>query len=225
MNRRTADVLAAAIVGVVSLVGLVWTYQVWTAAQTSATGGMMDGMMDGGMMQPAPSPIGPLFGTVVLVAVLGGGYLLVRDHLVGPNRATPGADVEAFAADSPLQSSEASATETDGVGGSATTETEPEPAPTGASVAGSTGADADATVAEDRARRILEVLPEDERRVLEPVVESPGLTQIALRDRADFSKSKVSQTLSDLEKRGLVARERQGRTYRVYPSGDLDERR
>lgn len=70
---------------------------------------------------------------------------------------------------------------------------------------------------------ILDVLPDDERRILEPVVESPGLTQIELRDRADFSKSKVSQTVSDLEKRGLLSREKQGRTYRVYPASELDE--
>lgn len=63
----------------------------------------------------------------------------------------------------------------------------------------------------------LEVLPEDERRILEPVLESPGITQVALRDRSEFSKSKVSQTVSALEKRGILYRERQGRTYRVYP--------
>jgi uncharacterized membrane protein len=73
-------------------------------------------------------------------------------------------------------------------------------------------------------RQILDVLPEDEHRVLEPVVESPGLTQIEVRDRSGYSKSKVSQTISDLEQRGLLYREAQGRTYRVYPADDLDER-
>lgn len=68
---------------------------------------------------------------------------------------------------------------------------------------------------------ILEYLPEDERRILTPVVESPGLTQIELRDRADFSKSKISQTVAALEKRGLLYREPQGRTYRVYPTKTL----
>lgn len=67
----------------------------------------------------------------------------------------------------------------------------------------------------------LEVLPEDERRILEPVLESPGITQVALRDRSEFSKSKVSQTVSALEKRGILYRERQGRTYRVYPDDSL----
>lgn len=71
--------------------------------------------------------------------------------------------------------------------------------------------------------RVLDLLPDDERRILEPVLSAPGITQIELRDRSDFSKSKVSQTVSALEKRGLLYRERQGRTYRIYPSGDLQQ--
>ena len=74
-------------------------------------------------------------------------------------------------------------------------------------------------------RRPLDFLPDDERRILEPVVESPGLTQIEIRDRSDFSKSKVSQTVTDLEKRGLLYREPQGRTYRVYPADELTDAR
>lgn len=64
-------------------------------------------------------------------------------------------------------------------------------------------------------------MPDDERGVLEPVLASPGITQIELRDRSDFSKSEVSRTVSALEKRGLSYRERQGRTYRIYPSDEL----
>ena len=71
---------------------------------------------------------------------------------------------------------------------------------------------------------ILDVLPDDEERILEPVIESPGITQVEVRDRSGFSRSKVSQTVTDLEKRGLLYRERQGRTYRIYPADDLDER-
>lgn len=71
-------------------------------------------------------------------------------------------------------------------------------------------------------RPILDILPNDERRILQPVLTSPGLTQIELRDRSNFSKSKVSQTVTDLEKRGLLYREPQGRTYRVYPSKELE---
>jgi DNA-binding transcriptional ArsR family regulator len=71
--------------------------------------------------------------------------------------------------------------------------------------------------------RLLDALPEDERRILEPVLDSPGITQIELRDRASFSKAKISQTVSELEKRGLLYRERQGRTYRVYPDERIEE--
>ena len=67
----------------------------------------------------------------------------------------------------------------------------------------------------------LEYLPADERRVLEPVLDSPGLTQVELRGRSDFSKAKVSQTVSELEDRGLLYREKQGRTYRIYPGEPL----
>lgn len=69
--------------------------------------------------------------------------------------------------------------------------------------------------------RLLNMLPEDEQRVLKPVLESPGLTQIELRARSEFSKAKVSQTVTELEDRGLLYREKQGRTYRVYPSEPL----
>ncbi len=68
---------------------------------------------------------------------------------------------------------------------------------------------------------MFDILPDDERRVLEPVLMSPGTTQIELRDRSDFSKRKVGQAVSELEKRGLLYRERQGRMYRVYPSDEL----
>lgn len=77
--------------------------------------------------------------------------------------------------------------------------------------------------ASDASQRVLDLLPDDERRILKPVLESPGVTQIELRDRSEFSKSKVSQTVSDLEKRGLLYRESQGRTFRVYPSDELEQ--
>ncbi len=80
-----------------------------------------------------------------------------------------------------------------------------------------------AVVKDTSERRILDVLPDDERRILEPIIESPGLTQIALRDRSGFSKSKVSQTVTTLEKRGLLYREPQGQTYRIYPGEELTD--
>nr|WP_325064028.1 helix-turn-helix domain-containing protein [Halobacterium bonnevillei] len=40
---------------------------------------------------------------------------------------------------------------------------------------------------------------------------SPGISQIELRDRCNFSERKVSKTASSLEERGLLYRERQAR--------------
>jgi uncharacterized membrane protein len=70
----------------------------------------------------------------------------------------------------------------------------------------------------------LAMLPDDEKRIVEPIFESPGLMQVELRGRSDFSKAKVSQTVSDLEDHGLIYREKQGRTYCVYPGELLEDR-
>lgn len=69
----------------------------------------------------------------------------------------------------------------------------------------------------------ISILPEDERQILEPVLDTPGITQVEIIDRSEFSDAKVSQTLKALRERGLVYRERQGRTYRLYPGTVLDE--
>lgn len=69
----------------------------------------------------------------------------------------------------------------------------------------------------------LAILPEDERRILEPILDIPGITQVEVVARSDFSDAKVSQTLKALRERGLVYRESQGRTYRLYPGTVLNE--
>lgn len=69
----------------------------------------------------------------------------------------------------------------------------------------------------------LTILPEDERHLLEPIVETPGITQQEVVDRSDFSNAKVSQTLKSLRERGLIYREPQGRTYRLYPGTVLSD--
>lgn len=69
----------------------------------------------------------------------------------------------------------------------------------------------------------LEFLPEDERRILKPILNTLGITQVEVVARSDFSKAKVSQTLKALRERGLVYREPQGRTYRLYPGTVLSE--
>lgn len=69
----------------------------------------------------------------------------------------------------------------------------------------------------------LEILPDDERYMLEPILETPGITQVEVVARSDYSDAKVSQTLKALRERGLIYREPQGRTYRLYPGTLLSE--
>ena len=198
MSRTRLDAVVAALVAAIVLLGAGAAWQTYRQAQAHGQ------MMDHGAAFHGPHPAWYLFGGLVLAAVVGGAYLLVRDGLQTASKGTGDATDEPSSAAAQVPNEPAEGLAGAGAGS--------ERVPAG----------------EDRgpmARpHVLEVLPEDERRVLEPVVEEPGITQIALRDRSEFSKSKVSQTVTDLEKRGLLYRERQGRTYRVYPSDDLPER-
>lgn len=152
-----------------------------------------DGMGHGWAMHGV-HPIWNLLGALLVAVVIAGTYALAREQLHASMAVEDHDQTRAAGATSetPDEAGEAVSTE-----------------------AGRTAP------SERSADEILRYLPEDERRILTPVIESPGLTQIELRDRADFSKSKVSQSVSALEKRGLLYREPQGRTYRVYPSETL----
>ncbi|AUV84377.1 MarR family transcriptional regulator (plasmid) [Salinigranum rubrum] len=195
MNRRRADRVVGILVAAIVLVGGALSWQAYQ--QQRALDEMMGSMMGTSMGSVhGTNPLWYVLGTVLVASVVGGLYLTVRDSL--PESESTGAP-----------SSEPSDTAT----------VEPQEEPTVDS------ADEDSIDPEANPRsRVLDLLPEDERRVLEPVLTSPGLTQIELRDRSEFSKSKVSQTVTALEKRGLLYRERQGRTYRIYPSDELAER-
>jgi len=204
MDRYWADRLAVAVLGAVLLIGVLWS---WNASQQRATSnGMMGSMMNGGMTY-GTDPLVYLFGGVLLAVVLGAGYLLTREQLTTP-------------AESEQQPESQSLHETgQTASGEAIQESGSETVPDDAASADVAETDQPSS---EIGGELLRYLPDDERRVLEPVIESPGLTQIEIRDRSDFSKSKVSQTLSELEERGLVAREKQGRTYRVTPGPELD---
>ncbi|MCK4714325.1 MAG: hypothetical protein KAT35_02030 [Candidatus Aenigmarchaeota archaeon] len=63
-------------------------------------------------------------------------------------------------------------------------------------------------------------LNDDETALLERVREVPGgITQDSLRFRLGWSKAKVSTMLTNLDRMGLVQRERFGKTYKVYYQG------
>ena len=53
--------------------------------------------------------------------------------------------------------------------------------------------------------------------LLSIIKERPGITQEELREISGYSASKVSTEIKELEEKGLIRREKHGRTYRIYP--------
>ena len=169
----------------------------WQAYQQQQAFEQMGSMMGTSMSAVhGTNPLLYVLGTLLVSAVVGGGYLVVRDEFTTTEVADRSQTEMANPTDSESIESQEEAVQSEG-------KINPESQPQA---------------------RVLDLLPDDERRILEPVLSSPGITQIELRDRSNFSKSKVSQTVSALEKRGLLYRERQGRTYRIYPSDDLEQK-
>ncbi|CCQ33161.1 transcriptional regulator MarR family protein [Halorhabdus tiamatea SARL4B] len=227
MKRKRTDVAAAILVGAVLLLGggLTWKAIEQRRTVDETMGSMMDASV--GTMH-GPDPLWFAVGTLVVAAVLGGIYLLVRPEFEGEEARARSGQVETRPGQAETRPDQVDATPATGTTGPDAEQTDQE-STTDDSAAESTETDAiDGHAVAPEANpteRVLDLLPEDERRVLEPVLESPGITQIELRDRSAFSKSKVSQTVTDLEERGLLYRERQGRTYRIYPSAELGANR
>jgi hypothetical protein len=191
MNRRRADTVAGSVVAAVLVVGGVLSWQAYQQWQAFDEMGSMMGTSMGAVH--GTNPLWYVLGTIFVSTVIGGGYLVIRDDLTS----TEAVDQQRSDSSGRIDHE-------------------------GPESAGTAVHSNDAINPETQPRASeLDLLPNDERRILEPVLSSPGITQIELRDRSDFSKSKVSQTVSGLEKRGLLYRERQGRTYRIYPSDDL----
>jgi DNA-binding transcriptional ArsR family regulator len=195
MNRRRADTVVGGLVAAVLIIGGVLSWQAYQQQQAFEQMGSMMGTSMGAVH--GTNPLWYVLGTILVSVVIGGGYLMVRDDVTSTEAVDrQGSDVSDQIDQERSDFESEPSTQTAQPGNGINPETQPR-------------------------ARILDLLPDDERRILEPVPSSPGITQIELRDRSDFSKSKVSQTVSALEKRGLLYRERQGRTYRIYPSEDL----
>lgn len=204
MNPESADrLVAASVIGLVLLGVVAWLW----AGRTRPTGSM--GSMMDGTMGTSTDPFLYFIGAALLAAVLGGGYLLLWKEKSGDTDHPAAGTASARSTPHLRQAGEQS--------GNRPTE----PGTQTDTASATSGGNASETPEETE---LLELLPGDERRGLEPVIDSPGLTQIEIRDRSSISKSKVSQTLSALEKRDLIAREKQGRTYRVYPGEKLEEK-
>ena len=63
---------------------------------------------------------------------------------------------------------------------------------------------------------VLKAMDENEIKVLKAIKEQEGITQSTLKFRTDLSKAKVSQILTDFERKHLIKRELKGKTYAVY---------
>ena len=63
---------------------------------------------------------------------------------------------------------------------------------------------------------IRKALSEDEKAILDEIKKAGEITQDSLRFRLNWSKAKISTILTNLDKRGLIQRERTGKTYNVY---------
>ena len=59
-------------------------------------------------------------------------------------------------------------------------------------------------------------LSEDEKKILDEIKKAREITQDSLRFRLEWSKAKISTILTNLDKMGLIQRERTGKTYKVY---------
>jgi uncharacterized membrane protein len=64
-------------------------------------------------------------------------------------------------------------------------------------------------------------LTDDEMLLISIVTDTPGVTQDSLRFRTEFSKSKVSALIVNLEKKGIIQREKTGKTYKIFLSESL----
>jgi predicted transcriptional regulator len=192
MNRRRADTVVGVLVGFVLLAGGALSWRAYQ--QRQAIEQSMGPMMDSSMgTMHGPDPLWNVVGTLLVAGGIGVVYYVIRGDLT---------DSEGTDSVDRIDSDQTSAA-------------------TPMSIEDEASQATSINLESDPQRGVLDLLPDDERRVLEPVLNSPGITQIELRDRSEFSKSKVSQTVNSLEERGLLYRERQGRTYRVYPSDDL----
>ena len=64
-------------------------------------------------------------------------------------------------------------------------------------------------------------LSADEKKMLKQIERAGTITQDSLRARLGWSKAKVSTILTRLDKMNLVQKERQGKTYKIFLSKDL----
>jgi len=74
---------------------------------------------------------------------------------------------------------------------------------------------------EERLAIMLTALDKSEQAVLKAIAAQEGIEQNTLRLRTGLSRSKVSEIVQSFERKGLVVRERKGKTYTIILRGRL----
>jgi uncharacterized membrane protein len=69
----------------------------------------------------------------------------------------------------------------------------------------------------------IDILKEDEQAILKLVSDEDGIPQREIQRRTDFSKTKVSKILTELENRGAIRKEPVGKKNKVYLTEKLKE--
>lgn len=67
-----------------------------------------------------------------------------------------------------------------------------------------------------KSRDVIDSLTEDEREVFMILMEEEDMLQKDIVDESEYSKAKISGVISSLEEEGLVTKEKEGRSNRIY---------
>ena len=71
-------------------------------------------------------------------------------------------------------------------------------------------------IEQDKFELVLKGMDENEKKILTAIKDQTGITQSTIRFRTDLSKAKVSQILTDFERKQLVRREEKGKTFELF---------
>ena len=74
----------------------------------------------------------------------------------------------------------------------------------------------DKKISEERFGLLMKTLDPNEQKILNTLREKEGITQNMVTIKSGLSKAKVSLILSNFERKGMVKRENNGKTYSVY---------
>lgn len=74
---------------------------------------------------------------------------------------------------------------------------------------------------EEKFAILLRACGESEQSILKVIKEQPGIEQNTLRLKSNLSKAKVSQILTEFEKKRILRREPKGKTFSIYISEEF----